>query len=116
MARLGVPLKLVHLFLFAVRYLHVLRAETGRLIDAMRVRAFVPRSNRHSWRTLGNLFGMMIVRSVERAERVSEAMRCRGFARRLPLLATECAGRVDYLFGGVVLLIAACLIVADRLI
>jgi cobalt/nickel transport system permease protein len=115
MARLGVPLKLVHLFLFAVRYLHVLRAETGRLIDAMRVRAFVPRSSRHGWRTLGNLIGMMMVRSVERAERVSEAMRCRGFAGRLPLLATESAGGADYLFGGGALLIAACLIAADRL-
>ncbi len=116
MARLGVPQKLVHLFLFAVRYLHVLRAETGRLIDAMRVRAFVPRSSRHGWRTLGNLIGMMVVRSVERAERVSEAMRCRGFAGRLPLLATESAARADYLFGGAILLIAACLIFADRLI
>ena len=116
MARLGVPLKLVHLFLFAVRYLHVLRAETGRLLDAMRVRAFVPRSSRHGWRTLGNLVGMMTVRSVERAERVNEAMRCRGFAGRLPLLATESASRSDYLFGGFVVLIAACLIVVDRLI
>jgi cobalt/nickel transport system permease protein len=116
MARLGVPLKLVHLFLFAVRYLHVLRAETGRLLDAMRVRAFVPRSSWHGLRTLGNLIGMMLVRSVERAERVGEAMRCRGFAGRLPLLATESAGRVDFLFGGLALLIVTGLILADRLI
>ena len=115
MARLGVPLKLVHLFLFAVRYLHVLRAETGRLTEAMRARAFVARSTRHGWRTLGNLIGMMVVRSVERAERVGEAMRCRGFSGRLPLAVTDRSGRADVVFGLLVGLALAGLIAADRL-
>jgi cobalt/nickel transport system permease protein len=115
MARLGVPLKLAHLFLFTVRYVGVLHAETARLLDAMRARAFVPRSSRHGWRTLGNLIGMMIVRSVERAERVDEAMRCRGFSGRFPLAAGEVFGRADAVFGLLAGLTLIALIAADRL-
>jgi cobalt/nickel transport system permease protein len=115
MARLGVPVKLVHLFLFTVRYAAVFRTETGRLLEAMRARAFVLRSSRHSWRTLGNLTGMMLVRSVERAERVEEAMRCRGFSGRLPLVATETFAPADVVFGTLLGVVLISLIAADRL-
>jgi cobalt/nickel transport system permease protein len=86
LGRLGVPLKLVHLLLFTVRQIHVLHREYLRLRQAMRARAFVPRSDRHSWNSYGHLLGMLLVRSVERARRVLAAMRCRGFDGRLYLL------------------------------
>jgi cobalt/nickel transport system permease protein len=86
MHRLRVPDALVHLLLFTVRYLGVLDAEYGRLRAAMRARAFRPRTDAHSLRSLGNLVGMLLVRSAERAERVMAAMRCRGFTGRLYVL------------------------------
>ncbi|MBK1702108.1 cobalt ECF transporter T component CbiQ [Thiococcus pfennigii] len=82
LARLGLPDKLVHLFLFTVRYIDVLHGEYRRLRQALRARAFVPRSDAHTWRTLGWLVGMLLVRSLERARRVTAAMKCRGFAGR----------------------------------
>lgn len=113
--RLGVPLKLAHLFLFVVRFVGVLRAEAGRLLDAMRARAFVARSNRHTWRALGNLAGMLLVRSLDRAERVEEAMRCRGFSGRFPLVDTGVAGRHDLAFTVAACLAILVLLAADRL-
>ena len=86
LGRLRVPEKLVHLFLFTVRYIDVLDAEFMRLRQAMRARAFVPRSNRHSWNSFGWLIGMLLVRSLERSERILAAMKCRGFDGRLYLL------------------------------
>ncbi len=83
---LGVPEKLVQLHLFTVRYLDVLSREYRRLRLAMRARAFRLRCDRHSWRTIGYLFGMLMVRSVERAERILRAMRARGFDGRFPSL------------------------------
>ncbi len=82
--RLGAPAALAHLLSFTVRYLGLLEQEYARLRNAMRARAFRPRSDRHTWRSLGHLAGMLIVRSAARAERVMEAMRCRGFTGRLP--------------------------------
>lgn len=83
---LGLPEKLVQLHLFTVRYLDVLAREYRRLRLAMRARAFRLRCDRHSWRTIGYLFGMLMVRSVERAERILCAMRARGFDGRFPSL------------------------------
>jgi cobalt/nickel transport system permease protein len=98
LARLGVPEKLVHLFLFTVRFVGVFRAEINRLLEAMRARAFRPRSNWHTWRTYGNLAGMMLIRSLERAERVDEAMRCRAFSGQFSLAADGTMNWRDGLF------------------
>lgn len=71
--------KLVHLFMFFFRYIHVFNQEYQRMRAAMRVRAFVPRSNLHTYRSIAHLVGMLLVRSYDRAERVYQAMLCRGF-------------------------------------
>ncbi|MGP3698056.1 cobalt ECF transporter T component CbiQ [Rhodobacter sp. NSM] len=86
LARLGVPERLVHLLLFTVRYIEVLAEEYQRLRLAMRARGFRPRTDRHTVTSLGHLVGMMLVRALERSERVLAAMRCRGFTGRLPLI------------------------------
>lgn len=86
LARLRVPDKLVHLLLFTVRYLGVLHDEYRRLRQAMRTRGFRARSDLHTWRSLGWLMGMLLVRSLERARRIVEAMKCRGFNGHFYLL------------------------------
>ncbi len=83
---LYVPDKLTHLLLFTVRYVAVLERERGRLGAAMKLRGFRPRVNRHTWRTYGHLVGMLLVRSLDRSERVKNAMKCRGFRGRFHLL------------------------------
>jgi cobalt/nickel transport system permease protein len=86
LARLKAPDKLVHLLLFTVRYLGVLDDEYHRLRLAMRTRGFRAQSNLHTWRSLGWLMGMLLVRSLERAQRIVAAMKCRGFNGRFYLL------------------------------
>jgi len=86
MSHLRVPDKLTHLLLFTVRYLEVLHRESLRLRAAMKVRAFRPRMNRHTYRAYGHLVGMLLVRSFDRAERIVAAMKCRGFRGRFYLL------------------------------
>lgn len=86
MARLRMPPLMVHLLLFTVRYIDVLRAEYLRARQAMRARAFRPGSNRHTWRSLGHLVGMLLVRALERSERILQAMKCRGFTGQFPLM------------------------------
>ncbi len=103
LAHLGVPDKLVHLMLFTVRYIRVLDSEYRRLRQAMRARAFVARSDRRTWLTFGWLLGMLLVRSLERAHRIMEAMKCRGFRGRFYLLDEQCWQRRDS-FAGVVAL------------
>ena len=86
LSHLRVADKLTHLLLFTVRYLDVLRREYGRLSAAMRLRGFHPGPNMHSYRTYGHLIGMLLVRSLDRSERVVAAMKCRGFRGHFYLL------------------------------
>ena len=104
LARLGAPDRLVHLFLFTIRYLDVLEQEYHRLRLAMRARAFQARTGLHCWRSVGYLFGMLMVRSLERAERIDSAMRCRGFTGRFPSLddaEDQSPGLLDWGLGAV---------------
>ncbi|EEX12237.1 cobalt ABC transporter, permease protein CbiQ [Citreicella sp. SE45] len=84
--RLRCPERLVHLLMFTIRYIEVLRHEYLRLRAAMKVRGFRPGTNWHTYRSFGYLVGMMLVRAIERSERILSAMRCRGFSGRFPLL------------------------------
>ena len=97
LGQLRLPDKLIHLFLFTVRYIGVLFDEYRRLRLAMRARAFVAGSNRHTWRTFGWLVGMLLVRSLERSERILAAMKCRGFNGRLYLVKQNIWSRHDTL-------------------
>lgn len=83
MHELRVPQKIVHLFFFTYRYIHVIGREYVRLVNAMKVRGFRPGTNMHSYKTFAYLVGMLLVRSCDRAERVRNAMLCRGFRGRL---------------------------------
>ena len=99
LVHLRVPAKLAHLFLFSVRYLDVLRHEYLRLIRAMQVRGFRPGLNTRTCRSLGYLVGMLLVRSIERSERILSAMKCRGFHGRFYVFEHFVMGRRDVLFG-----------------
>jgi cobalt/nickel transport system permease protein len=80
MNQLYFPEKLIHLFLFTYRYIHVIFQEYHRLINAMRIRGFIPQTNLHTYRSYAYLVGMLLVKSYDRAERVHKAMLCRGFS------------------------------------
>lgn len=113
--RLGFPEKLAQLLVLTVRYTAVLDREYTRLRQAMKARGFRMRFSLHCWQSIGYLFGMLLVRSLERSERISAAMRCRGFTGALHRL-TETAPlpRRDRLAAGVALLFCLLVLIGDQ--
>ncbi|MDJ0931503.1 cobalt ECF transporter T component CbiQ [Breoghania sp.] len=107
--RLKVPETLVHLLMFTVRYIAVLHQEYGRMRAAMKARGFRLTNRMHTYRSLGYLVGMMLVRSVDRSEHIFAAMRCRGFNGTIHLVDDPRFCRADCVFAalalGVVLLL-----------
>jgi cobalt/nickel transport system permease protein len=83
MHELRVPKKIVHLFFFTYRYVHVIYHEYVRLVHAMKVRGFQPKTNMHTYKACAYLVGMLLVKSCDRAQRVHNAMLCRGFKGKL---------------------------------
>ena len=78
LAGLGVPRTLIATLHFMIRYLHVLADELGRMALARRSRSF-GRWGGIGWGRLGGMIGMLLVRSLERGERVHGAMLARGW-------------------------------------
>lgn len=105
LSHLRVPDKLTHLFLFTVRYLDVLRREYLRLRAAMKTRAFRPRMTGQTCRAYGYLVGMLLVRSLDRSERIVAAMKCRGFRGRFYLLDHFVFAARDAWFGAAALVL-----------
>lgn len=80
------PQKLIWLLLLSIRYLEVLSQEYQRLHQAMQIRGFQPGFNLHTYRSYAYLVGLLIIRSLDRAERILMRMKCRGFTGELFLL------------------------------
>jgi cobalt/nickel transport system permease protein len=79
---LRVPGLLVQIVVLTYRYLFLLADELSRLLVALRVRGYRMRPRPQRLRMAGHLTGIVLVRGYERAERVGQAMRCRGFDGR----------------------------------
>lgn len=109
MNRLGLPDKLVQLLLLTYRYIFVLEQEYERLRRAALVRSFKPGTNIHTYRTYAYLAGMLFVRAAARADRVNQAMRCRGFQGKFHTLHEFALTRCDKIWaaalGAAILLI-----------
>ncbi len=86
LSHLHVPNKLVHLFFFCFRYVHVIDDEYHRLLKAMKIRGFHPGTNIHTYRSYSYMLGMLLVRSFDRSRRIMQAMKLRGFKNKFYIL------------------------------
>lgn len=75
--KLRVPKLLVVQLLFMYRYLYILIEEVARTLQAYTLRSC--RKNGVSYRVVGSLMGQLLLRTIDRAERIYVAMLCRGF-------------------------------------
>jgi len=75
--KLGVPKYFVVQLLFFYRYVFVLIDEAERMVRARSLRSF--RSGAMRWKLFIPLIGNLLLRALDRAERIYLAMRCRGF-------------------------------------
>ena len=112
---LHVPRKLAHLFLFMIRYIDLIHHEYTRLRKAMRVRCFRPGMDQHTYRTVGHLIGMLLVRSFDRSERIIAAMKCRGYRGEFHVLKHFSFHRRDAVFSGIAGLIITLMTTAEWL-
>ncbi len=95
---LGVPGKFTQLLMVSYRYIFVIEQEYQRLVRAARIRGFQPGTNLHTYRTYAYLAGMLFVRASMRAQRVYQAMLCRGFQGRYISLQTFRSGLQNHVF------------------
>ncbi|MCK5163458.1 MAG: cobalt ECF transporter T component CbiQ [Desulfobacula sp.] len=96
--RIYVPDKMVFLLLMSYRYIAVIEEEYKRLLRAAKFRGFKPGTNLHSYKTFAYLAGMLFVRASLRAQRVYQAMLCRGFNQKFHTLDVYPSNRLNLTF------------------
>ena len=100
---LWVPQQLVSVIGFAYRYLFVVSDEAVRFMRARSARSASIRARRSGgslfWRgkVTGRMVGTLMLRSIERSERVYQAMLARGYTGQVLTLFHPKMGRFDYL-------------------
>jgi cobalt/nickel transport system permease protein len=87
--KLRVPAILVATLAFMYRYVYVLWDELDRMRTARRARSFGSGSLLMRWKTSAQLIGMLLVRSMARAERVHGAMCARGWNGQVRTLESD---------------------------
>jgi len=96
LTRLGVPRPFVVQLLFFYRYIFVLVDEAERMEMARSLRSFNSRSM--DFRTFISIIGHLLLRSLDRAERIYLAMRSRGFDGNIRMIKTIKLGWKDLTF------------------
>ncbi len=94
--RLGVPQVLTVQLLFVYRYLFVLGDEAVRLVRARALRSFAGRGQ--GMKVFGHMVGHLLLRTMDRAQRIHLAMLCRGFTGELHLGRTLRIGAPELTF------------------
>jgi len=94
--KLGCPRIFALQLLFLYRYLFVLIEEATRLVRARSLRSFHGRGK--GVKVFGSLIGQLLLRSLERAQRIHLAMHCRGFDGEIRMLKPLHFGRRELLF------------------
>jgi cobalt/nickel transport system permease protein len=110
---LGAPATLTTLLALTYRYLFLCFAELHRALLARESRQLRPHGHLDEWRELGALSGSFLLRTVERGERVGQAMRARGGARPpTPYRRPHSLGARDVLFAVVTLCVLALVVLS----
>ena len=77
--RLREPVVIVAILAFMYRYVFVIWDELDKIRVAWKTRSFGRGSLWFRWKTLARVLGMLLIRSLGRAERIHGAMRARGW-------------------------------------
>jgi cobalt/nickel transport system permease protein len=118
---LRLPQPLVATLSFMYRYLFVLSEETTRLLRARRARSAQQPGLRSGgpllWRArvAGNMVGQLFLRSLERGDRVYQAMLARGYTGHLYTLNPHVMQRHDWLMAALALVALAAIQILSRL-
>lgn len=94
--RLGVPKVLTVQLLFLYRYIFVLGGEAMRLVRARSLRSFGKRGL--GMKVFASVVGHLLLRTLDRAQRVHRAMLCRGFDGEMRVLRPVKLGLKDVMF------------------
>ncbi len=110
MRRLGCPARVIQVTLLAYRMNFALGGEVESTRYALSARGFTWRLGRRTLLTIGNVLGSLLARSLDRADRLYDAMLARGYDGTVHCLPRPSMTTADFLATVVAVLAAVALI------
>ena len=110
LVRMNIPSIFIMQLTMTYRYITVLLQEAGTMYTAYILRS--PKQKGIRMKDMGSFVGQLLLRSIDRAERVYYAMKCRGFNGAFHYSSAKKFSRKDYLY----LIIISALMIALRFI
>jgi cobalt/nickel transport system permease protein len=95
--RIGCPARLVSVILLSYRMNFALGGEMESVRAALAARGFRFRFSRRALGTIGLVIGSLLVRSLERADRLYNGMLARGYDGNIPYLSSQSVAGADVL-------------------
>lgn len=96
LAKLKVPQIFVVQLMFIYRYIFVMVDEASRMVRAHKLRSF--RRSSIDFRIFVSMIGQLLLRTLDRAQRIHAAMISRGFTGEIRLTRELKAGLIDWIF------------------
>jgi cobalt/nickel transport system permease protein len=109
--KLGTPRPILRVLLITWRYVRIMYDTIEHFRIALRLRGFRNRVRWDTYRTISSVVGTLLVLGFEHTERVSQAMRCRGYHGRVETLQEFKTTRWDLVLFLAVAMSYGCLLV-----
>lgn len=87
--RLMIPSVIVQIALLTYRYLFSLSWEWNNVRNALKSRGFINKASMRVYKTYANVIAASLVRSLERTDRVHNAMKCRGYQGQICMMQDQ---------------------------
>lgn len=100
--KLGTPRPILRVLLITWRYVRIMYDTVEHFRIALRLRGFRNRVQWETYRTISSVVGTLLVLGFEHTERVSHAMRCRGYQGRVETLQEFRTTKRDVLLFGLI--------------
>lgn len=107
--RLGTPRPVLRVLIITWRYVRITYDTIDHFRIALRLRGFRNRASWQTYQTIASVVGTLLVLGFEHTERVSHAMRCRGYQGRVETLEIFSTKTRDILLFATVLVSFGCL-------
>lgn len=93
--KIGFSDKLVAIILFCARGIDIFEKEYRQMVEAAKLRGFVLKADRRTYRTVAAMISLLFARAVRRSRVLDEAMKLRGFNGKIRTLDVYPSTRTD---------------------
>ena len=77
--KLPIPRKLKILFLFFIKFIEIFQREYSKLLDALKIRGFKPKTNIFTYKSYAYILAILFAKTLKKAKNLYNAIELRGF-------------------------------------